>query len=165
MFRIEEKMKLKTNTIFIVILVGTIMHFIITSIVGHYIATQVGALAGNVIAEGLLETTEKPYLQGDDANKIYQSMKTKINEEYSRWEIPSFLISLPIIPVLKPLKKVVEETWVVEPVRVHQISLDEVKRRGSIIDNVANGLNSISFGILIYLAYSLIMKVRSRQPG
>jgi len=155
-------MRLKANTIIIVVFAVTILHFIVTSIAEHYIATQVGSLTGQVTAEGLIEASEKPHSSGKDMNKIYQKMKAESNEELSKWKIPSFLISLPIKPVLNPLRKMIVETWIAEPVRDRQISLEQVKSRARIIDNVANGLNSILLGILIYLVYRFILKARSR---
>ncbi len=155
-------MRLKANAIFFIVLSVAIIHFIFTTLVGNYIATQVGSLAGQIVSKGLIESSEKSSSSGKNVNEIYRDMVTKNSNDFSKWEIPSLLISLPIKPILNPLIKKIRIAWIDEPVRSQKISFDQVKKRGRIIDYLANGLNSLSFGILIYLAYSLMMKVRSR---
>ena len=152
----------KTNTIFLIVVSATILHFIFATIAGNYIARQVGSLAGDVISKGLIEASEEAGSSGKDANEIYRDMVSKNEAELSKWKIPSLLISLPSKPILNPLIKKIRIAWIDEPVHSREISFEQVKMRGRIIDNIANGLNSISFGIIIYLMYRLIMKVRSR---
>ena len=156
-------MRLKANTIFLIVLSATILHFIITTIAGNYIARQVGSLAGDVISKGLLEASEGTGSSGKDASEIYSDMVSKNEAELSKWKTRSFLMSLPIKPLLNPLIKKIRIAWIDEQVRSQKISFAQVKTRGRIIDNVANGLNSISFGIIIYLIYSLMMKIRRRN--
>lgn len=155
-----NKIGLKTHTIFILAVAITILHFILTSIVGHYIAIQIGSSTGQVVAEGLIETTEGPSSE-KQANGIYQNMENKSNEVISRWKIPLLLISLPIKPVIHPLLNMIRKAWIYEPVLTKTISKDQFITRGIIIENIANGLNSLSFGLLIYLAFKIILKGRN----
>jgi hypothetical protein len=155
-------MRNKATTIFLFILFVTVLHFIITTVVGRYIATQVGSSTGQVVTNGLTEAGEKLPSE-KDANQIYQNMIAKSNAEFSKWKLPIFLISLPIKPILSPLERKIRIVWIDEPVRLQKISIDQVKKRGMIIDNVGNGVNSISFGILVFLAFRLIIRLRSRQ--
>jgi len=155
-------MRLKANNIFLIVVSATILHFIFATIAGNYIARQVGSLAGDVISKGLIEASEEAGSSGKDANEIYRNMVAKNEAELSKWKIPSFLISLPIKPSLNPLIKKIRTAWINEPVHSGEISFEQVKKRGRTIDNIANGLNSISFGIIIYLIYGLMMKVRRR---
>jgi len=160
---LKEKMKLKTNTtIFFIVLLCTILHFIITTLVGNYMSTQIGSLSGRVVAKGLIEASGEISSSGKNVNEIYRDMVAKNNDELSKWKIQSLLISLPIKPVLNPLIQKIRIAWIDEQVRSNKISFDQVKNRGRIIENIANCVNSISFGILIYFAYSLMVKVRSR---
>jgi hypothetical protein len=154
-----EQMKIKSYTI-LVILSVSILHFIITMVVGSYISTQVGSSAGQVVAKGIIEAGKEPSSK-KNTDQIYQYMIDKSNDELSKWKTPLFLISLPIKPILNPLGKKIKSALIDEPVRLQRISLDQVKERARIIDNIGNGVNSISFGILAYLVYGLIMKARS----
>jgi hypothetical protein len=158
-----DNMRLKASIIFLVILSGTVLHFIITTAVSSHIAMQVGSFAGQVVAKGLIESGEKPSSSEKDGSQIYQNMIAKSNDEYSKWKVPMLLISLPIKSILNPLGKKIRIVWIDEPVRLQKISLDQVKERGRIIDNISNGVNSLSFGILVYLVYRFIMKVRSSR--
>jgi len=45
--------------LFTIALSVTIIHFVLTSVVGHYIAVQVGTQVGHLVAEGLIEGYEK----------------------------------------------------------------------------------------------------------
>jgi len=152
----------KAKTIGSVVFMCTILHFIITSIVGHYIASHVGSLAGQVVAEGIVEASINPHSSIKDVDQTYQIMKVKINEDRSRWEILSLIISLPISPIINSLEKMIIEAWIAAPVRAQQISLEQVKFRASIIDHIANGLNSLFVGILIYMTYNIV-KMRKAQ--
>ena len=148
----------KSHALSIVAVSIAILHLIITSIVGHYIAIQIGSSTGQLVAEGLKEATESPKSSEKDANKIYQDMKNKSNEIISRWKIPLVLISLPLKPVISPLINKVRKTWVYDPVLYRKISKEQFKMRGIIIENITNGLNSLTFGLLIYLALKLFLK-------
>jgi hypothetical protein len=83
-------------------------------------------------------------------------MTSKRDEALSRWKIPLLLISLPLKPVIQPLLNKLRKAWIYEPAFSKQISKDQFKTRGLIIDNFATGLNSLAFGLLIYLACRLL---------
>lgn len=153
-----NKIGIKTHAILAVAI--TILHFILTSLVGHYIAIQIGSGTGQVVAEGLIETTEGPSSE-KQVNEIYQNMENKSKEVISKWKIPLFLISLPIKPVIHPLLNMIRKAWIYKPVLAKTISKDQFTTRGIIIENIANGLNSFSFGLLIYLAFKIILKGRN----
>jgi hypothetical protein len=153
-----KKINIKAHAIFIV---ATIIHFILTSIVGHYAAIQIGSSTGQVVAKGLIEATENSMSSEKEVNEIYQDMKSRSDEVISRWKIPLFLISLPIKPFINPLLNKIRKAWIYEPVFSKKISKDQLKTRGKIIENVTNGLNSLAFGLLIYLAFRIRKKCKS----
>jgi putative exporter of polyketide antibiotics len=155
----------RAHTLLIAVVLITILHFILTSIAGHYIAIQIGSSTGRAVAEGLIEATESPKSSEKEVNETYQTMKNKSNEVISRWKIPLLLISLPIKPVIHPLLNKIRKVWIYEQVLSKKISKDQFKTRGIIIENIANGLNSLTFGLLIYLAYRIIFKGRRTAKG
>jgi hypothetical protein len=144
----------KAHTLFIITISITIVHFILTTIVGHYIAVQIGSSMGQVIANELIKSIENPKSSEKEINERVQAMKTKGDEMMSRWKIPLLLISLPIKPVIQPLLNEIRRVWMYEPAVSKELSKDQFKTRASIIsiiDTVITGLNSLAFGLLIWL--------------
>ena len=156
-----KETRIKTHALLIMAVSITILHFILTSVVGYYIATQIGTSTGQVVAKGLIESTENAKSPGREVNEIYQDMKTKSDEIISSWKIPMLLISLPIKALIQPLLNRIRKAWIYEPILSKKISKEQLKIRGIIIENIANGLNSFTLGALIYLACRLISKGRS----
>jgi len=157
-----NKIGFKTNAIFILAVSITILHFIITSVAGHYIAVQIGSSTGQAVAKGLIESTENPQSSEKEINERYQDMQSKSDEIISRWKLPLLLISLPIKPVIRPLLNKIKKAWIYEPAFSKQISKEQFKTRSIIIDTGANALNSLAFGLLIYLACRLIWAFRNK---
>lgn len=156
-FKIKQ-IEFKGHTILIITVLITILHFVLTSIAAHLIAIQIGSRTGQLVAEGLIETTRSPKSSEKEVNEIHQDMTVRINDEISKWKIPLLLISLPIKPAIDPFLKKIRKAWIYDPVLSRKISKDEFEIRGKIINNIANGLNSTTFGSLIYLAFRLFMK-------
>lgn len=157
----------KTQTLFIVAVSIALLHFILTSIAGHYIAGQIGSSTGAAVAKVLTESTENQSenqrSSGKEANEIYQDMKTKSEEIVSRWKIPMLLISLPIKPVIQPLLNKIKKAWIYEPVLSKKISKEQFRTRGIIIENIANALNSLTVGFLTYFLCKIISKKKRRR--
>ncbi len=153
-----KKVWFKTHAILIVAASITIFHFTLTSIVGHYVAIQIGSSTGQVVAKGLIEVTENSRSSEKKVNELYQDIKNRSSEVISRWKITLFLISLPIKPFINPLLNKIRKAWIYEPVFSKKISKDQVKTRGIIIENITNGLNSLALGFVIYLSCSLRKK-------
>lgn len=57
----------------------TVIHFILTSIVGYYIAVQIGTPMGQIVASGLKEASKSSQAPDEEASKIYQNMKKKVD--------------------------------------------------------------------------------------
>jgi hypothetical protein len=92
--------------IIIIAFSSTIIHFDLTSLIGHYIAIQVGAQMGRVVADGLIETSDKNLDKAkEEATGIYQNMKTKSDDINESWKITQFLILLPAKPFITPFLK------------------------------------------------------------
>jgi hypothetical protein len=153
-----NKIRVKTNAIFILAVSITILHFILTSVAGHYIAVQIGSSTGQAVAKGLIESTENPQSSEKEINERYQDMQSKSDGIISRWKLPLLLISLPIKPVIQPLQNRIRKAWIYEPAFSKQISKEQFKTRGMVIEYISNGLNSLAFGLLIYLVCRLIFK-------
>src|SRR4030042_3105328 len=84
----------------------TIIHFVLTSLIGHYIAIQIGTQMGKIVADGLIEASDKnPAKAEEEANRIHQNMKSKIDGINDNWKIPNVLISLPAKPLINALVK------------------------------------------------------------
>ena len=150
----------EAKTLFIIAVSITILHFILTTVAGHYIAIQIGSSTGQAVAKGLIESTGNPSSSEKEINERYQEMKSKSEEIIARWKIPLLLISLPIKPVIQPLLNKIRKAWIYEPAFSSQISKEQFKTRGIIIDTGANALNSVTFGLLIYLSCKLLKGVR-----
>ena len=155
-----RRIRLTPHAILIAAVSTTILHFLFTSIVGHYIAVHIGSSTGQIVAEGLVEaTTDSPKTSSEDeAKRIYQKMQRKSIEVVSRWTIPLLLISLPIGPVIQPLLNKIRKAWMYEPVLSNAISNDQFKTRAMSFTYLVTGLNSFSFGTVIYLALRFFFK-------
>ncbi len=148
----------KRHVLLIVAVSFTILHFIITSLVGHYIAIQVGSIAGQSVANMLKESTGNTSSSDNEINDRLQAMRNNIDEQISRWKLPVILISLPIRPIIQPLLSVARKGWIYGPVVSHQLSKEQAATRLVIIDTGVKILNSLSFGLLIYLGCWLFYK-------
>ena len=138
--------------IFAIALSVTIIHFILTSVIGHYFAVQIGTQMGQVVAEGLIEAYEKSP-QGvqkseEEAQRISQDMKNKSEGIIENWKLPLFLISLPIKPLLNPFLKNIRDTRM-KMVVSKEISRGQFYKWGIVIDYTVNFINSLCVGFLV----------------
>jgi hypothetical protein len=147
----------RVHRVFTVALLISLLHFIITSAVNHYIAMKVGSQVGQVVAGELIEASENREASDDEANRIYGKMKSRGQGIIERWKIPLILISLPIKPLMNPFLKKIRET------RMHMVLTKEISReqfytRGIIIDYTANFINSVVLGSIIYVTFRMLKK-------
>ena len=79
-------------------------HFILTSIISHYISVQIGTQMGQVVLEGFIEACEKSpqsrHKSEEEGKRIVQDMSNKGNHIIEKWKIPLILISLPVKQLL-----------------------------------------------------------------
>jgi len=139
------------------VLVITLCHFFITSLVGHYIAVQIGTEMGQVVASGL--TTASDENNKEDAKTIYHNMKDKGDEIKAKWQLPELLISLPAKPIINPLLRDIRQNQMNKIIK-KEISRDQFKTQGLIIDYGVRLLNSLSLGLLLYAALRLLIKTK-----
>ena len=52
-------MKMTSKKLFAIAFSVTIIHFVLISVIGHYIGVQLGTQVGHVVAEGFIEGYEK----------------------------------------------------------------------------------------------------------
>ena len=145
----------KTHRLLFITILLTLFHFAVSSIYGHYIAEKVGAEIGSVVAEGLTKAYAGSESSAETAADIYKGMKTQSDEIYGRWKTHFFILSLPSGPLLNPFWQSVRNNWIYSPLLSKEISKDQFRIRGIIIDTTANAVNSFSFGLLLYLLFRL----------
>ena len=146
----------RVHRVFTVALLISILHFIITSAVSHYISIQIGTQMGRVVAGGLIEAYEKgpqnPQKSEEEAKRIHQDMKNESEDIIEKWKIPLILISLPIKPLMGPFPKKIRGT------RMHMVLAKEISKEqfytcGIMIDYTANFVNSVALGLIIYVTF------------
>jgi hypothetical protein len=153
-------MKIRNNKLIVVALSVALIHFILTSVTGHYIAVQIGTQMGSIVAGGLIEAYGKSPQQSsqkseEEAKRIYQNMQTKSDDVTKKWEIPMLLISLPIKQFMKPfLKDIGQES--LRMVVSKEISKHPFYARGMMINYAANLVNSFALGLLIYIIIRIL---------
>ena len=145
---------LKGHRIFVAALLIAIVHFILTSVISHYISIQIGTQVGHVVSEGLIEAYEKSpqnlQKSEEEAKNISQDMKNKSEGIIENWKLQLFLISLPIKPFMNPFLKNIRDTRI-KMVLSKEISKDQFYKWGIIIDYTANFINSFFVGLLVYV--------------
>jgi hypothetical protein len=67
-------------------------------------ANQVGEQMGQIVAQGIADVSENSHETDAKAEEIYQGMKKNSDEIITDWKVPSLLISLPVKPLIKPVK-------------------------------------------------------------
>jgi len=130
-----------------------VVHFMLTSVIGHYIAVHIGTQMGQVVAAGLEAASENN--NKENADRIYQNMKRQTDETKAKWQIPELLISLPAKPVINPLLKDIRQNQMNKVIK-KEISRDQFRTQGLIIDYTARLLNSIALGFLVFIALKII---------
>ncbi len=144
----------KGHRIFIIAFLVAVVHLILTSVIGYYIAVQVETQVGHVVAEGFIQAYEEspqnlPKSEGE-AKRNSQDMKNKSERIIENWKYPLFLISLPVKPLLNPYLKHIRDTRI-EMVLSKEMSKDQFYKWGTIIDYTANFINSFCVGFLVYV--------------
>lgn len=134
----------------------TIIHFVLTSVVGHYIAVRIGTQMGQVVASGLTDATEQsPQNSERKATELYQGMKNRSEDIIENWRMPLLLLSLPSKPLLNPFLKEIRENQL-NRVISKEISKEQFYTRERMLDYSANFVNSLSLGLLVYLILRIL---------
>jgi len=142
---------MKNKKIIIIAIIIAVGHFILTSVIGHYISVSIGTQMGNIVAGGLVEASEKNSAKAEeDANRIYQNMKSKIDVINERWEITNLLISLPAKPLFSPLLKEMSKKQI-NKVITNEITHEQFRTQALMMYYSANFLNSLLLGFLLYI--------------
>ncbi len=141
----------------------TIIHFVLTSLIGHYMAVQIGTQMGKIVADGLIEASDKnPGKAGEEANRIHQNMKSKIDGINDNWKIPNLLISLPAKPLINALLKEMRQNQMNKYI-AKEITREQFRTRGLITDYTANFVNSLSFAFLVYIMLRILNHYKARR--
>jgi hypothetical protein len=150
-----------TNKKIIIITVSlTLIHFVLTSFIGHYISVQIGTQEGQVVSGGLIEASDNsPDKAQEEATRIYQNMETKSDYINTNWKIPQLLISLPARPLITPLLKDIRKQQM-HKVIAKEITREQFRTHGLMLDYSVNFLNSLSLGLLVYVGLRLFYRNR-----
>jgi len=141
----------------------TIVHFILTSVIGHYIAVQIGTQIGQIVIGGLQATSGKTTEKSEEeATTIYQDMKSKRDAILENWKISELMISLPAKPLLNPLLKKMSQNRI-NKVISKEITREQFRRQALISVYTANFLNSLSFGFLVYIMLRILHHFKARR--
>jgi hypothetical protein len=133
-----------------------IIHFMLTSVIGHYISVKIGTEMGNIISASLIESSDLNRSKTtEDATRISQNIEAKSVEIKKSWKTSQLLISLPVRPIITPLLKDIRERQV-NKVIAKEMTLEQFRAQGLIIDYAINLLNSLLLGSLIYVALRLL---------
>jgi hypothetical protein len=158
-------MKMENKKIFAIALSVTIIHFVLTSVMGHYIYVKIGTQVGQIVAGGFIETYGKspqtPPQSDEEAKRIYRDMKNRSEDVIENWKLPLFLISLPIKPLLNPFLRDIRDTRM-KMVVSKEISKDQFYKWGIVIDYTANFINSLCVGFLVYVILRLSRHYKSK---
>lgn len=146
----------KAHRVFVTALLVTIIHFVLTSIIWHYISIQIGTQVGQVVSQGFIEVLEKgrQNLQQseaeEEATKIGQDMKNKSDQIVKKWDIPIFVISLPVKPLINPFLTNLRH-FRIKRVLSKEMSKEQFYTWGIMIDYATYFVNSFCVGLLIYM--------------
>jgi hypothetical protein len=150
-----------TNKKIIIITVSlTLIHFVLTSFSGHYISVQIGTQVGQVVSDGLIEASDNsPDKAQEEATRIYQNMETKSDYINTSWKIHQLLISLPARSLITPLLKDIRKQQM-NKVIAKEITHEQFRTHGLMLDFSVNFLNSLSLGLLVYVGLRLFYRTR-----
>jgi hypothetical protein len=113
---------------------------------------------GMVVADGLIEANDKyPDKAKEEATRINQNMKTKTGVINESWKIPQLVISLPAKPLITPLLKDMRKQQM-NKVIANEITREQFRTQGRMIDYTVNFLNSLSLGFLFYVGLRIFYR-------
>jgi hypothetical protein len=158
-------MKLINKKIITIALAIVILHFVLTSAAGYYIALRVGREMGKMVAEGLDEIWEvrqkgSPQKIQEAAQRIIQDIKVKREALLKKWEIPTIAVSLPVRYFLEPLLNEADRE-ATKKVLSKEITVEQFHKRERLMNLAVNLVNSLTLGLLVY-AILIIINLKSK---
>ena len=140
----------------------TLFHFAITAAISYYIAVQIGTQMGEIVASGLIESSDKNPAKADEkAHRIYQNMKNKRDAILGNWKVPTLLISLPVKSLMAPLFQEMRQKQI-SRLAAKEITREQFKTQGIITDYTATLLNSFSLGLLVFTIMRIVNQCKRR---
>jgi hypothetical protein len=158
-------MKLINKKIITIALAIVILHFVLTSVAGYYIALHVGQEMGKMVADGLAQIWEArqkgpPQKVQEAAQRIIQDIKLKREALLKRWEIPTIVVSVPVRYFLEPLLNEADRE-ATKKVLSKEITVEQFHTRERLMNVAANLVNSLALGLLVY-AVIIIINLKSK---
>jgi len=81
----------------------------------------------------------------------------------SRWNNANFIISLPIGPALKPIKKKIYDKYLWKPALSGEITRDQLSNRGTMIDKTFIGIYSLAFGLFFFFVLKVLLYIKGNK--
>ena len=142
-------------------LVVTIIHFLLTSLISHYLAVQIGTEIGQVVVGGLSAASDKSKSK-EEATRIIQNMKSESENIRNKWKLPELLISLPAKPLINALLKDMRKNQMNRYI-AKEITREQFRTRGLITDYTANFVNSLCLGLLVYIVLKILNQYKRER--
>jgi hypothetical protein len=146
---------LTKNRVLAIVLSVTAAHLLLSLVVSHYAAKEIGTAIGRLAAAGLTEAVENPQIKDTEVKKVYEDMRSKVDEIALSWRTPLFLMSLPLKPLMNPIRKALLKKRM-NMALSKEISMEEFRTQARLTEYTATTINSLVFGFIVYLAVSTL---------
>ncbi len=150
---------LKKNSLLLFILLITLIHFLASNITLNYLSRQVGNQPGQIVAKGIGQAFDGE----KETDEIYKDMIDESESVMSRWNNANFIISLPIGPALKPIKKKIYDKYLWKPALSGEITRDQLSNRGTMIDKTFIGIYSLAFGLFFFFVLKVFLYIKGNK--
>jgi hypothetical protein len=159
--RREFAVKISKKLVTIAVAIAT-AHFILTSVVGYYVGAYVGSQVGQVVAKSLIDVMERSGQDGDSVvPEAVHNMQNSSDAILAPWKPVFAILSFPVKRFLSPISSHLWRSRL-EAVRAKEISREQVRTEATLLDLAANLLNSLVFGLLVFVA--LVPLRHNRAP-
>ena len=136
----------------------TIIHFVFSLAIGHYLGSQIASQMGQVVAGGVLDINKQK--TEAETNDAYQKMKSNADELIGDWKITNCFLSLPIRFLLNPFFKKIQNVNLNDAIN-NKISHEQFYARWQIVHYTAYFINSFSLGLLVYFVLWLSRRIKT----
>ena len=145
------KMKRHLGRLYVSLLVIAV-HFSVSAMIGYHVANQVGSDTENVVVGAFYVNAneQSQRLSDQDAHMLYNDMNLRIERNISTWKIPLKILSLPIKPLLKPIRNRLLYSDYQEVV-AKRMSPERFLTRRNAFAYLSFFINSVVIGLCVYI--------------
>ena len=113
---------------------------------------------GKIISDGLIESSDvNRDKANEEATRISQNMESKRDKFNKNWKTPQLIISFPVRPLITSILKDIRKQQV-NKVIAKEMTREQFRTQGLVIDYAINLLNSLLLGLLIYIGLRFIYR-------